>query len=110
MRNKGVVGTVTGLEEECHTGNQAEHGMLVVAVGDADGDKEGAADEGEGVQQDLLGPDAVSFPIEEIRGEATERAEDDVEETEHSSPVSRTRLAEGGEVCEIVGAKGGVDG
>lgn len=110
VRNNGEVGAVTGFEEKCHAGNQAEHGVLVVAVGDADGDEEGAADDGDRVQPDLLGPDAVGFPVDKISDETTERAEGEVQETEHSGPVSSTRLAENGEVLEVVGAKGGVDG
>lgn len=111
MRHEGVVDTVATFEEESKTGNQTEHGGLVVRVEDTDGDEEGTGNDGVGVQEDLLAPDGAGGAVSVISGETTEGAADDVEETEHGSPVT----SDGGshvlrlEVEAVVCTEDGVD-
>ena len=45
MRYEAKDGAVGALEEESHAGDETEHGALVVAVCEADGDLEGASDD-----------------------------------------------------------------
>ena len=102
-------GAVGALEEEGHARHEAEHGALVVAVGEADGDLERARDDGVGVHEVLLAPDAGAG-VDGVGQEAAERAERDVEQTEHGGPAAGAGLAEGFEVLEVVGTEDGVDG
>jgi len=49
VRDEGEVGAVACFEEKGHAGDEAEHFVFVVRIGEADGDEEGAggdADEG----------------------------------------------------------------
>lgn len=108
--DEGEAGTVAGLEEEGHTGDEAEHGGLGVGVGQADGNLEATADDAEEVEPDLLGPDVAGGTVQNVRDDTAERTEDDVEETKHGSPATGTGLAESLEVLEVVGAENGVDG
>jgi hypothetical protein len=48
--------------------------------------------------------------VDEISNDTTSRAEEDVEKTEHRSPVTASCLSEVGEVLEVVGSEDGVDG
>ena len=101
-------GAVGALEEEGHAGDEAEHGALVVAVGETDGDLEGAGDDGVGVHEVLLAPDAGAG-VDGVGEETAEGAEDDVQETEHGGPATGAGLTEGFEVLEVVGTEDGVD-
>lgn len=96
-------GAVGALEEECEAGDEAEHGALVVAVGQADGELEGARQEQVEVDEVFLAPDAAAG-VDEVRGEAADGPEGDVEEAEHGGPAAGARLAEGLEVLDVVGA------
>lgn len=77
MRDEAEDGAVGALEEERHAGHETEHGALVLAVGEADGDLEGAGDDGVSVDEGFLAPDAGAS-VEGVGEEAAERAEDDV--------------------------------
>ena len=102
-------GAVGALEEEGHARHEAEHGALVVAVGKADGDLEGAREDGVDVDEVLLAPDA-GVGVDEVGDDAAEGSEDDVEEAEHGGPAAGAGLAEGLEVLDVVGAEDGIDG
>ena len=80
-----------------------------MAVCEADGDLEGAGDDGVGVQEVLLAPDARAG-VDGVGQQAAHGPEDDVEQAEHGGPAAGARLAEGFEVFEVVGAEDGVDG
>ncbi len=60
VRHERENGAVAGFEEEGHAGDEPEHRALVVAVGKTDGDLEGAGDNGEAVNEELLAPHAGS--------------------------------------------------
>ena len=77
MRDEAEDGAVGALEEEGHAGHEAEHGALVVAVGEADGDLEGAGDDGVGVDEGFLAPDAGAG-VEGVGEEAAEGPAGDV--------------------------------
>lgn len=109
VRDEREVGAVAGLEEEGHAGDEAEHGALVVAVRQADGDLEGARHDREAVDQVLLAPDARAA-VERVGDEAADGSAGDVEQAEHGGPAACARLAELREVLEVVGAQDGVDG
>ena len=102
-------GAVGAFEEEGQTGDEAEHGALIVAVGEADGDLEGARDDGVGVDEVFLAPDPGTG-VDGVGEEAADGPEGDVEEAEHGGPAAGARLPEGLEVLEVVGAQDGVDG
>ena len=51
-------GAVGALEEERHARDETEHGVLVVAVRETDGELEDAREDGVGVDEVLLAPDA----------------------------------------------------
>ena len=103
VRHEPEDGAVGPLKEEGHPGHEAEHGALVVTVREADGDLEGAREDGVGVHEILLAPDPRAG-IDCVREEAAEGSEGDVEEAEHGRPPAGARLAEGLEVLEVVGA------
>lgn len=102
-------GAVGALEEEGEPGHEAEHGALVVAVGQADGELEGAREEQVPVHEVLLAPDAGAG-VDEVGEEAADGPEGDVEEAEHGGPAPGARLAQRLEVLDVVGAQDGVDG
>ena len=102
-------GAVGALEEEGHARDEAEHGALVVAVGEADGDLERAGDDGIRVDEVLLAPDAGAG-VDGVGEESARGPAHDVQQTEHGGPAAGARLAEGFEVLEVVGAEDGVDG
>lgn len=102
-------GAVGALEEEGEAGDEAEHGALVVAVGEADGDLEGAGQDRVRVHEVLFAPDARAG-VDGVGEEAADGPEGDVEEAEHGGPAAGPRLAEGLEVLDVVGAQDGVDG
>ncbi len=109
VRHEAEDGAVGALEEERHAGDEAEHGAFVVAVCETDGDLEGAGDDGVGVHEVFLAPDAGTG-IDGVGEEAAERAEHNVQETEHGGPAAGAGLTKGFEVFEVVGAEDGVDG
>lgn len=109
MRHEAKDGTVGAFEEEGHAGDETEHGALVVTVCETDGDLEGAGDDGVGVHEVFLAPDAGAG-VDGVGEEAAHGAERDVQETEHGGPAAGAALAEGFEVFEVVGAEDGVDG
>lgn len=109
VRHEAEDGPVGALEEEGHAGHEAEHGALVAAVREPDGDLEGPRDDGVGVDEVLLAPDAGAG-VDGVGEEAAQGAEGDVEQAEHGGPAAGARLPEGGEVFEVVGAEDGVDG
>lgn len=108
VRDEAEDGAVGALEEEGHAGDEAEHGALVVAVGETDGDLEGAGDDGVGVHEVFLAPD-TGAGVDGVGEETAKGAEDDVQETEHGGPATGAGLTECFEVLEIVGAEDGVD-
>ena len=103
MRHEAEDGTVGALEEESHAGDETEHGALVVAVCKADGDLECAGDDGVGVDEVFLAPDAGAG-VDGVGEETAKGAEHDVQETKHGSPATGARLTEYFEVFEVVGA------
>ena len=109
VRHEAENRAVAGFQEECHGGNEPEHGGMGFRVSGADGDEEGTGDYGEDVNEVLLAPN-VRAPIDEIREHPASRAADDVEKAEHGSPASGSRLLEGRKVLDVVGAEDGVDG
>ena len=102
-------GAVGALEEEGEAGDEAEHGALGVAVREADGELEDAGEDGVGVHEVFLAPDAGAA-VDGVGDEAADGPAGDVEEAEHGGPAAGARLAEGLEVLEVVGAQDGVDG
>jgi len=109
VRHECEIGTVGSLEEEGHASDETDHCRAVVAVGDTDDDLEHTADDGQGVEPDLLAPDALGLAVDDISDNTTDGSEDDVEETEHGRPVSGALLAEVREVLEVVSTEDGVD-
>ena len=109
VRHEAEDGAVGALEEEGEAGHETEHGALVVAVREADGEFEDAGEDGVGVDEVLLAPDAGAL-VDLVGEEAADGPEGDVEEAEHGGPAAGTRLAEGFEVLDVVGAQDGVDG
>ena len=109
VRHEAEDGAVGALEEECHAGHEAEHGALVVAVCEADGDLEGASDDGVDVHEVFLAPDARAG-VDGVGQETADGAEGDVEETEHGGPATGAGLTEGFEVFEVVSAQDGING
>ena len=101
MRHEAEDGAVGALEEEGHAGEKTEHGALVVAVCEADGDLEGAGDDGVGVNEVFLAPDAGAG-VDGVGDETADGAEGDVKETEHGGPATGAGLPEGFEVFEVV--------
>lgn len=61
------------------------------------------------MDQDLLAPHAGPL-VQLITDDSSEWAEDDVQETEHGSPIAGAGLLERREVFEVVGAKDTVNG
>ncbi len=86
VRHEAENPAVAGFEEERHGGDEPEHGGMGFGVGGADGDEEGAGDDGEDVDEVFLAPD-VRSPIDEIREHPTDRAADDIKKAEHGSPA-----------------------
>ena len=109
MGHEGEVRAVARFEEEGHAGDESEHGAVGVGVGETDGDEEGAGEDGEDVDEDLLAPD-VGVAVDEVGDDAAEGPEDDVEEAEHGRPATGAGLFQGGEVFDVVGTQDGVDG
>lgn len=112
VRHKGVTDTVATLKEESQTSEETEHGSLVVGVEDTDGDCESTEDDSVGVKKNLLAPDGASAAEGVVSGETTERTADDVEKTEHGSPVTRFLETEtiALEVDTVPCTEDGVDG
>lgn len=112
VRHEREVGAVAGLEEDGHEGDQAEDlGGRVVRVDAADDDEQGARDAPAQHDPELLAPQVVARRLEDqVADDAAEGPRDKVEEAEHGGPVGRARLAQAGEVLEVVGAQDRVDG
>lgn len=112
VRHEREVGAVAGLEEDGHEGDQAKHlGRRVVRVDAADDDEQRARDASAQHDPELLAPQVVARRLEdEVADDAAEGPRDKVEEAEHGGPVGRARLAQPGEVLEVVGAQDRVDG
>ena len=85
--------TIARLEEHSHTSDQSKHGRLVVRVGEADGEEEAACDEAEAVDEELLDPEVGESFVEEVGNDAAGGACDDVEEAEHSGPLTTAGLS-----------------
>ena len=109
VRHEAEDGAVGALEEEGHAGDEAEHGALVLAVGETDGDLEHAGDDGVGVDEVFLAPNAGTG-VYGVGEETAKGATCDVQETEHGGPAAGAGLTESFEVLEVVGAEDGVDG
>ena len=109
VRHEAEDGAVGALEEEGEAGDEAEHGALLVAVGEADGEFEDAGEDGVSVDEVLFAPDAGAG-VDGVGEEATDGPASDVEEAEHGGPAAGARLTEGFEVLDVVGAQDGVDG
>ena len=121
MRHEPKRRSIRRLQEKRQPGNQPHHRRFHMRVGDADRDLEHARQDRKGMEEVFLRPDiALALPhaltrsahtaVHEIREQASSRAADDVEEAEHGGPAARARLAEFGEVFQVVGAEDGVDG
>lgn len=108
VRHEAENRAIAGFQEECHAGNEPEHGGMGFGVSGADGDKEGTSDNSQHVDEVFLAPD-VRAPVYEVREHPTRRAADDVEKAEHGSPAPGSRLLEGRKVLDVVGAEDGVD-
>ena len=109
MRHEAEDGAVGALEEECHAGDETEHGALGVAVLETDGDLEGPGDAGVGVDEVLLAPD-TGTGVNGVGYETAKGAAHDVQETEHGRPATGAGLTKCFEVLKVVGAQDGVDG
>ena len=109
VRHEAEDGAVGALEEEGEPGHEAEHGALLAAVGEADGELEDAREDRVGVDEVFFAPDARAG-VDGVGEEAADGPAGDVEEAEHGRPPARARLAEGLEVLDVVGAQDGVDG
>lgn len=109
VRHQSVVGAVACFQKKRHAGDEAEHGVLLLRVQDANGDQEGSGDDGETVKPNLFGPGRAGFAVDVVSHDATDGAEDHVEETKHGSPVATSGLAERLEVLKVVCTQDGVD-
>ena len=109
VRHETEDGAVGALEEERHAREEAEHGALVVAVRDTDGDLEDAREDGVGVDEVLLAPDAGAG-VDGVGQKPAHGPEGNVQETEHGGPATGAGLTERFEVFQVVGAEDGVDG
>lgn len=110
MGYQGEVRAVAGFQEDGHTGDKAEHGARVVGVNDADDNKQGARDDAQEVNPELLDPETGPPLEQDIGDDATKRASDHIQKTEHCSPLSRGGLVELREVLPVIPAQNGVDG
>ena len=109
MRHQREIRAVAGFQEEGHAGDEAEHGMFVMWVREADGEEEDAGDDADEVDPDLLAPD-VAVAVDDIGYDAASGAEGDVEKAEHGGPAAGASLKEVGEVLDVVGAEYGING
>lgn len=109
MRHQGEIRAVASFQEEGHAGDEAEHGMFVVWVREADGEEEDTGDDAGEVDPDLLAPD-VAVAVDDVGDDAAGGAEGDIEEAEHGGPAAGAGLKEVGEVLDVVGAEDGIDG
>jgi hypothetical protein len=81
-----------------------------VRVDKSNADEEGAGDNAQEVDPELLDPDVREALVEEVGAYATERSGDDVEEAEHGCPLATGGLAESFEVLLVVCTEDRVDG
>ena len=109
MRHETEIRPVARLQEKRHPGNKPKHGIPIMRVRGPDRDQKHARHERKDVNQ-VLFPPHVRAPVDEIREDAPEGSEDDVQEAEHGGPVAAAALLEGGEVLQVVGAQDAVDG
>lgn len=109
VRDKSKVSTVAGIHESCETSDQAEHGSFVVGVRKTDSKLKASHYNTAENDPHLLSPDGTSVLVDKIRHNTTERAEDNVEETEHCCPATGASLSELREVLQVVRANDGVD-
>lgn len=109
MRHQPEIRPVARLQEKGHAGHEPKHGMLILRVRQADRDQEHAGNNGHAMDEELLAPYARPL-IDQVAEHTSERTEDDVEKTEHRSPVAATTLFEGGEILDVVCAEDAVDG
>ena len=109
VRHEAEDGAVGALEEERHARDETEHGALVVAVRETNRELEDARDDGVGVDEVLLAPDAGAG-VDGVGQQPTHGPEGDVQETEHGGPATGAGLPERFEIFEVVGAEDGVDG
>ena len=109
VRHETEDGAVGALEEERHARDETEHGVLVVAVRETDGELEDAREDGVGVNEVLLAPD-TGAGVDGVGQKPAHGPEGDVQETEHGGPATGAGLTERFEVFEVVGAEDGVDG
>ena len=109
VRHEGEIRPVARFEEECHTGNETEHGGFVMGVCESYRDLKCPGDDGEGVQKGFLPPDA-RVRVQCVGYQTPRGAEGHVQQPKHSGPASRPRLPQRFEILEVVGAEDGVDG
>ena len=109
MRYEAENGAVACFEEEGHPGDEPEHRAVGLWVGGADGNEESSRDDGEGMDEIFLAPDARAL-VDGVGEETTGGAGDDIEKAEHCGPAPGAGLAQLGEVLNVVCAEDGVDG
>lgn len=108
MRDKRVVQSVGTLEEETYTsGDEADKCWARVRVHDTSDDHEQTGKSNIDVEKDLLAPRS-RHSVYVIGGQTTQGAEDDVQESKQSSPVTRILKAKL-EVGAVVVSKDAVD-
>lgn len=109
MRHQPEIRPVARFQEKGHARHEPKHGILVLRIRQADGNQEYAGEDGYAMDEKLLAPYARPR-VDEVAEHASQRAEDDVEETEHGRPVAAPTLLEGREVLDVVCAEDAVDG
>jgi len=110
VRHQREVGPVPGLEEQRHQRHQPEHQRLLLRVEQANEDQQRPGDDAHDVDQRLLAPQVLGASVDQVRRDAAERPEEDVEQPEHGGPPPRPRLPQVREVLEVVRAQDAVDG
>lgn len=109
MRHQPEIRPVARFEEKRHPRHEAEHHVLIVWIRQTDRDEKHPREKGDAVDEGFFAPNARPF-VDQVAEDASEGAEDDVEEAEHGGPVAAAALFEGGEVLDVVGAEDAVDG
>lgn len=110
VRHIGKVHSVTTLKEESHTSNESKHSAVIARINFSNDDEEDTGHDTVSVEQNTLGPNGFGFLERDISCNATEGSEDNVQQTEHSSPVTTILETETREVAGIIVSENAVDG
>lgn len=109
--NVSKVQAIGALKEECEQCNEPKHGAGILGVQLSNDNEYHASHCAVDVQEDTLAPDVLGLPVDEVGKNTTERTENNVEKTEHGSPVALVLKAERfSEVLLVIPAEDGVDG